>query len=186
MFVIFDARQGKYYAYNKKSHWTDVVNKAATFGTEEAARNYAKHALEKTHKEGADLKFLNLGEKQLTAEEAEELYKELVGAIDSLEKIAEKMPALTNYYCNVVSEQDGIQQDILHSIDFGKVVENMLPKVGYMLRVSRLKRRHAKDKIHFIKMVEDNISELHKNSEKYYNWIKNRTYKPRVLPDLFN
>lgn len=170
----------------KKNHWTDIINKAATFGTEEAARNYAKHALEKTHKECADLEFLNLDEKPLTTEEAEELYKELVEAIDSLEKIRGKMSALIKYYYNVVSEQDGVQQDILHSIEFGKVVENMLPKVGYMLRVSRLKRRHAKDKIHFIKMVEASISELHRNSERHYNWIKDRTYKPRVLSDLFN
>ena len=119
MFVILWIKENKYYTYNKENHWTDNIEAAGRFNTLETAQNYAKNSLkDKLH----ELKYLTLDDKKaskdpiptLTKEEAEAAYEELRQAVEIFGKAVEKIPAITKYYATVLSEQDKLQEDLLH------------------------------------------------------------------------
>lgn len=151
MFVILWIKENKYYAYTKENHWTDNIYAAGKFNTLEAAQKYAKNSLKDKLQE---LQYLTLDGKKasedpiptLTKEEAEELRQ----AVEIFGKAAEKIPAITKYYATVQSEQDKLQEDLLHKFEFTSPGNIIFVKLGCMLKTCRIKRREAKDHLGYM------------------------------------
>ena len=192
MFVILWIKENKYYTYNKENHWTDNIEAAGRFSTLETAQKYAKNALkDKLH----ELKYLTLDDKKasedptptLTKEEAEAAYEELRQAVEIFGKAVEKIPAITKYYATVLSEQDKLQEDLLHKFEFTSSWNIIFVKLGRMLKTCRVKRREAKNRLEYMNIISDakgkNILNAHNN---HNHLIETRTYSPRIAPELFN
>lgn len=193
MFAILWTKENKYYVYaTKKNHWTDNIQAAGKFNTLEAAQNCAKNSLkDKLH----ELQYLTLDDKgvnedsipTLTKEEAEVAYEELRKAVEIFGKAAEKIPAIKKYYATVQSEQDKLQEDLLHKFEFTSPGNIIFVKLGRMLKACRIKRREAKDRVNYMIAIGDakgkNILNAHNN---HNHLIETRNYSPRVAPELFN
>ena len=192
MFVILWIKENKYYTHNKENHWTDNIKAAGRFNTLETAQNYAKNGLkDKLH----ELKYLTLDDKEasedpiptLTKEEAEAAYEELRQAVEIFGKAVEKIPAITKYYATVLSEQDKLQEDLLHKFEFTSSWNIIFVKLGRMLKTCRVKRREAKNRLEYMNIISDaqgkNILNAHNN---HNHLIETRTYSPRIAPELFN
>ena len=123
----------------------------------------------------------------LTKEEAEAAYEELRQAVEIFGKAAEKIPAITKYYATIQSEQDKLQEDLLHKFEFTSPGNIIFVKLGRMLKACRIKRREAKDRLGYMIAIGDakgkNILAAHNN---HNHLIETRKYNPRVMPELFN
>ena len=64
----------------------------------------------------------------LTKEEA--AYEELRQAVEIFGKAAEKIPAITKYYATIQSEQDRLQEDLLHKFEFTSPGNIIFVKLG--------------------------------------------------------
>ena len=191
MFVILQTKENKYYAYAKENHWTDNVQAAGKFNTLEAAQKYAKNSLkDKLH----ELQYLTLDSKEvresiptLTKEEAEAAYEELRQAVEIFGKAAEKIPAITKYYATIQSEQDRLQEDLLHKFEFTSPGNIIFVKLGRMLKACRIKRREAKDRLGYMIAIGNAKGKDILNAHNNHNHlIETRNYNPRVMPELFN
>lgn len=192
MFVILWIKENKYYAYAKENHWTDNIYAAGKFNTLEAAQKYAKNSLKDKLQE---LQYLTLDGKKasedpiptLTKEEAEAAYEELRQAVEIFGKAAEKIPAITKYYATIQSEQDRLQEDLLHKFEFTSPGNIIFVKLGRMLKACRIKRREAKDRLGYMIAIGNakgkDILAAHNN---HNHLIETRNYNPRVMPELFN
>lgn len=141
-----------------------------------------------------ELQYLTLDSKEvresiptLTKEEAEAAYEELRQAAEIFGKAAEKIPAITKYYATIQSEQDRLQEDLLHKFEFTSPGNIIFVKLGRMLKACRIKRREAKDRLGYMIAIGDakgkNILAAHNN---HNHLIETRNYNPRVMPELFN
>lgn len=123
----------------------------------------------------------------LTKEEAEAAYEELRQAVEIFGKAAEKIPAITKYYTTIQSEQDRLQEDLLHKFEFTSPGNIIFVKLGRMLKACRIKRREAKDRLGYMIAIGNtngkNILNAHNN---HNHLIETRNYSPRVAPELFN
>ena len=190
MFVILWIKENKYYAYAKENHWTDNIYAAGKFNTLEAAQKYAKNSLKDKLQE---LQYLN-GKKAsedpiptLTKEEAEAAYEELRQAVEIFGKAAEKIPAITKYYATIQSEQDRLQEDLLHKFEFTSPGNIIFVKLGRMLKACRIKRREAKDRLGYMIAIGNAKGKDILNAHNNHNHlIETRNYNPRVAPELFN
>lgn len=193
MFVILWIKENKYYAYTKENHWTDNIEAAGRFNTLEAAQKYAKNGLkDKLH----ELQYLTLDSNKetskdsiptLTKEEAEAAYEELRRAVEIFGKAAEKIPAITKYYTTIQSEQDKLQEDLLHKFEFTSPGNIIFVKLGRMLKACRIKRREAKDRLGYMTAIGEakgkNVLNAHNN---HNHLIETRNYSPRIASELFN
>lgn len=125
MFVIFWVEEKKYYSSNAQCHWTNEIKAASTFNSREKACNFAKSGLkDKIHA----LEYIEVSARteagevilvpDLTKEEAETAYEELRKAAEIFGKAAENIPAIMKYYSKIQSEQDKLQEDLLHKFEF--------------------------------------------------------------------
>lgn len=113
--------------------------------------------------------------------------KKLRQAVEIFGKAAEKIPAITKYYATIQSEQDRLQEDLLHKFEFTSPGNIIFVKLGRMLKACRIKRREAKDRLGYMIAIGDakgkNILAAHNNHNRL---IETRNYNPRVAPELFN
>lgn len=168
------------------------MDAAGRFSSLEAAQKYAKNALkDKLH----ELQYLTLDNKKanedpiptLTKEEAEAAYEELRQAVEIFGKAAEKIPAITKYYTTVQSEQDKLQEDLLHKFEFTSPGNIIFVKLGRMLKTCRIKRREAKDHLGYMIAIGNAKGKDILNAHNNHNHlIETRNYSPRVAPELFN
>lgn len=122
----------------------------------------------------------------MTKEEAEKTYTNLLAAVEQLGKVAEQIPSLKAYYANVQCEQDKVQEDILHKMEFSSSGNIMFVKLGRMLKECRLKRREAKNRLLYLGNISMAIpGELLKQHTATLKGLENRKYEPRVLTELF-
>lgn len=194
MFVI----KWKENYYNAtKTHWGDL-EKAQKFQTADKAFTFSLHACSKEW-EIDEISIIDLKTKEkviaaeaenpiitMTAEEAEKTYTELLVAVEQLGKIAEKIPSLKAYYANVHAEQDKMQEDILHKMEFssGNI---MFVKLGRMLKNCRLERREAKNRLSYLGNISSAIpTKLLKQHTASLEGLANRKYTPRILTELFD
>lgn len=192
MFVILWINENKYYTYTKENHWTNNIDAAGRFTTLEAAQKYAKNALkDKLH----ELQYLTLDDKRvnedsipaLTKEEAEAAYEELRQAVEIFGKAAEKIPAITKYYATVQSEQDKLQEDLLHKFEFTSPGNIIFVKLGRMLKACRVKRREAKDRLGYMIAIGNAKGKDILNAHNNHNhMIETRNYSPRIASELFD
>lgn len=123
----------------------------------------------------------------LTKEEAEAAYEELRQAVEIFGKAAEKIPAITKYYATVQSEQDKLQEDLLHKFEFTSPGNIIFVKLGRMLKTCRIKRREAKDHLGYMIAIGNAKGKDILNAHNNHNHlIETRKYSPRVAPELFN
>lgn len=194
MFVIFWIDEKKYYSSNAQCHWVEEMKAASTFNSREKACNFAKSGLkDKIHV----LEYIEVGAKteagevvpvpDLTKEEAEMAYEELRKAAEIFGKAAENIPALMKYYQNIQTEQDKLQQDLLHKFEFTSPGNIIFVKLGRMLKTCRLKRREAKDRLGYLiaigNAVPKNVLKTHCGHD---DLLENRVYEPRIAPELFD
>lgn len=194
MFVILWIKENKYYTYNKKNHWSENIEEAGQFSTLEKAYNYAKNGLKDRIDE---LDYVTFDNKKAsveseditiptyTQEEAEIAYEELRVAAEIFGEAMKKAPAIVKYYTKVRSEQDKLQEDLLHKFEFDS--SGILVQLGVMLRACRLKRREAKDRLDYMKAIcNANTKDVLGTHNDYNTRIKTRTYTPRINSELFN
>lgn len=190
MIAILWIDEKKYYSYDANNHWTESKEQAATFKTMETARNFAKNGL-KDKKDA--LEFINLDEMRevieipdLTEAEAIAAYDELRKAAEVFGKAAEQIPAIVKYYQKVQSEQDKLQEDLLHKFEFTSPGNIIFVKLGRMLKLCRLKRRDAKDRLGYMTALSNakaqTILKVHRGHDEL---IENRDYVPRIAKELF-
>lgn len=192
MFVILWINENKYYTYTKENHWTNNIDAAGRFTTLEAAQKYAKNALkDKLH----ELQYLTLDDKRvnedsiptLTKEEAEAAYEELRQAVEIFGKAAEKIPTITKYYATIQSEQDKLQEDLLHKFEFVSPGNIIFVKLGRMLKDCRVKRREAKDRLGYMIAIGNAKGKDILNAHNNHNhMIETRNYSPRIASELFD
>lgn len=194
MFVILWINEKKYYTYNAKCHWTATIETAATFKTYENACRYAESALKDKLNE---LEYVELDSKKeendedknipvLTKEEAEQAFEDLRKAAEAFGKAATNIPAIMKYYQDVQSEQDKLQEDLLHKFEFVNSSNIIFIKLGRMLKNCRNKRREAKDRIgYMIALNNSKPKDILKAHMGHDHLIETRTYIPRIAPELF-
>ena len=194
--VILWIKEKKYYMDKKDNHWTNDIKLAIKFSSLNNAANYARCALKSKLDEIEYVEIQgnnNVGVSKidaiptLTKEEAEAAYEELRKAVEIFGKAAEKIPAITKYYATIQSEQDKLQEDLLHKFEFTSPGNIIFVKLGRMLKACRIKRREAKDRLGYMIAIGDakgkNILAAHNN---HNHLIETRNYSPRVAPELFN
>lgn len=172
-----------------------MIEAAATFKTYENACKYAENSLkDKLHL----LEYIELDSKKeeevnedknipvLTKEEAEQAYEDLRKAAEEFGKAAMNIPAIMKYYQDVQSEQDKLQEDLLHKFEFANPGNIIFVKLGRMLKICRNKRREAKDRIgYMIAISNSKPKDVLKAHMGHDHLIETRTYIPRIAPELF-
>lgn len=194
MFVI----KWKENYYNAtKTHW-GTLEQAQKFSTADKAFSFSLHSCTKQRNEISivDLETgneINAGDVVgapvaiMTKEEAEKTYIDLLAAIEQLGKIAEQIPSLKAYYANVHAEQDKVQEDILHKMEFSSYGNIMFVKLGRMLKECRLKRREAKNRLSYLANISMAIpGELLKRHTASLEGLANCKYTPRILTEFFD
>lgn len=185
MFVIFWVESKKYYTQSKvaQSHWTTNIEKATKFKSLEAAQNMATNNIKV-----APLEYIDYGNTipLLTKEEVEAAYEELRQAVETFGEVAAKIPAIMQYYQNVHSEQDKVQEDLLHKFEFMEPNNILFIKFSRMLKNCRLKRREAKDRVDYMTAIsQSSITDLLNTHKNHNKLIETRNYSPRIIPELF-
>lgn len=149
MFAIFNTVEIKYYSHDANCHWVDNTSIAATFKTSQSAQNCINSTL-KVQKSKLEVVKIDDEVTPLTKEEAEAAYNELQEAARVLGRIAGNIPAILNYYQGIQSEQDKLQEDLLHKFEFVSPGNIMFVKLGRLLKDCRIKRREAKNKVEYL------------------------------------
>lgn len=185
MFVVFWVEQNKYMGQNK---WVETIKSADKFSSLALAQQQACKRYSQQYKDNK-LEYININETipTLTKEEAETAYEELRQAVETFGEVAAKIPAIMQYYQNVHSEQDKLQEDLLHKFEFMEPNNILFIKFSRMLKNCRLKRREAKDRVGYMIAISQssitNLLDTHKNHNKL---IETRNYSPRIIPELFD
>lgn len=186
MFVIFWIEEKKYYTNNPQCHWSEEIDLALSFKNRVSAENLIRTNL----KDKVDLVKIvdkeNINISFYTKEEAEQAYDELQKAVQIFGAAMEKMPAIRKYYEDIQSEQDRLQQDLLHKFEFVTPGNIIFVKLGRMLKICRIKRREAKDKLSYLTAIDsakpEDILKAHNN---HIRLIETRKYAPRIATELF-
>lgn len=195
MFVI---KWKESYYNSTKAHWGSL-EQAQRFQTADTAFNFSLCACS-IQREADEISIIDLKTKEkviaaeaenpiitMTAEEAEKTYTELLVAVEQLGKIAEKIPSLKAYYADVHAEQEKMQEDILHKMEFSSSGNIMFVKLGRMLKNCRLKRREAKNRLSYLGNISSAIpTKLLKQHTASLEGLANRKYTPRILTELFD
>lgn len=187
MYVIFYIKENTYYSNNKDCHWTKDISEAQLFKTKETAQNYAKHGLKDKVSELDFLEYENGKTKEpMTKEEAEKTYEKLKAVVEMFGEVAQDIPALLDYYTKEQSNQDKLQEDLLHKIELSPMGNLSLIEYGRQLKKCRQERRAAKDRVNWLRIISDSKPvKLLKNHENFIQTTQNRGYKPRIAKDLF-
>lgn len=188
MFTIFNNEEQKFYSENKECHWKDSIEEAQNFKTLESAKNFAKSSLKDK------IAFLSYIDKEtglcvssiMSKEEAESLYEELQQAIENLGQIAQCIPSLIEYYSNVMSECDKLQEDLLHKFEFAPAGNILFIKLGKMLKKCREGRREVKNRVTYLSSIENcKFTSLFQTHRNIIAGLENRMYTPRIAKELF-
>lgn len=189
MYVLRHTETGEYFTGSKNNpRWETDVNKAGKFKTKEAGFNYIN----------SSRTYLNwLGEEKdkleavlipdapdLTKEQAEEIFDKMDSAIRILISIADDIDALQKFYAKEDEKFCGIQQDMLHKIEFEGF--NGFQAIKFMrdMKKMRLERRKVKNRHDIVNKVATSMNL--KSMKVKYDSIETKQYSPRQLPNLFN
>lgn len=186
MFVVFWVKQNKY--LGSGNTWVKTIKSADKFTSLIQAQQQAGKRYQKQYKDN-EFEYIDIStdsSSSLTKEEAEAAYEELRQAVETFGEVAAKIPAIMQYYQNVHSEQDKMQEDLLHKFEFMEPNNILFIKFSRMLKNCRLKRREAKDRIGYMTAISQssiiNLLDTHKNHNEL---IETRNYSPRIAPELF-
>lgn len=185
MFVVFWIKQNKYLGVGNT--WVKTIKSADKFTSLAQAQQQAGKRYQQQYKDN-EFEYIDINSlsSSLTKEEAEAAYEELQQAVETLGEVAKKIPAIMQYYQNVNSEQDKMQEDLLHKFEFMEPNNILFIKFSRMLKNCRLKRREAKDRTSYITAIsQSSITNLLNTHEKHNKLIETRNYSPRIAPELF-
>lgn len=185
MFVVFWIKQNKYLGVGNT--WVKTIKSADKFTSLAQAQQQAGKRYQQQYKDN-EFEYIDINSlsSSLTKEEAEAAYEELQQAVETFGEVAKKIPAIMQYYQNVHSEQDKMQEDLLHKFEFMEPNNILFIKFSRMLKNCRLKRREAKDRIGYITAIsQSSITNLLNTHEKHNKLIETRNYSPRIAPELF-
>lgn len=182
---------GFYYCNNKTNHWTNLIDKAQRFKTAEAATNFALISFKGT------INYTIVGEDKKEACAApvatneifsKKDFSSLLSLAGQFGKMAEKIPQMLTYYNNTLSEQDKLQEDLLHKIEFTpsfRVITHI--KLNKKLKQCRLDRRDAKNAVYYLSAINATTSlpKLLEVHQKNLQGQANQKYAPRIAPELF-
>lgn len=185
MFVVFWIKQNKYLGAGNT--WVKTIKSADKFTSLAQAQQQAGKRYQQQYKDN-EFEYIDINSlsSSLTKEEAEAAYEELQQAVETFGEVAKKIPAIMQYYQNVHSEQDKMQEDLLHKFEFMEPNNILFIKFSRMLKNCRLKRREAKDRIGYITAIsQSSITNLLNTHEKHNKLIETRNYSPRIAPELF-
>lgn len=180
MFAIFSTKENKYYGPTNQDRWVDNIMDAQRFKSEESAKNLAKNNLI------GKIDFLEYVEilPTLTKEEAEETYKEVQDAVAVFNNAIAKVPALIKYYSTIQSEQEKIQEDLLHKFEFMPPNNLMFVKFSRMLQNCRITRRDAKNRLEYLGVINESKGKDIPHLSECIQ--KPKKYTARIMPELFN
>lgn len=185
MFVVFWIKQNKYLGAGNT--WVKTIKSADKFTSLAQAQQQAGKRYQQQYKDN-EFEYIDINSlsSSLTKEEAEAAYEELQQAVETFGEVAKKIPAIMQYYQNVHSEQDKMQEDLLHKFEFMEPNNILFIKFSRMLKNCRLKRREAKDRTSYITAIsQSSITNLLNTHEKHNKLIETRNYSPRIAPELF-
>lgn len=185
MFVVFWIKQNKYLGVGNT--WVKTIKSADKFTSLAQAQQQAGKRYQQQYKDN-EFEYIDINSlsSSLTKEEAEAAYEELQQAVETLGEVAKKIPAIMQYYQNVHSEQDKMQEDLLHKFEFMEPNNILFIKFSRLLKNCRLKRREAKDRTSYITAIsQSSITNLLNTHEKHNKLIETRNYSPRIAPELF-
>lgn len=186
MFVVFWVEQNKYMG---QKQWVETVKSADKFSSLAQAQQQACKRYSQQYKDNK-LEYININTIKatslLTKEEAEAAYEELRQAVEAFGEVAAKIPAIMQYYQNVHSEQDKMQEDLLHKFEFMEPNNILFIKFSRILKNCRLKRREAKDRVgYMVAISQSSITDLLNTHKNHNKLIETRNYSPRIAPELF-
>lgn len=182
---------GFYYCNNKTNHWSNLIGKAQRFSSVQAATNFSLTAL----KDSVNYTIVSEDGKEAcpppvptTETFSKKDFSDLVSLAEKFGEMAEKIPYMLTYYNNSLSEQDKLQEDLLHKIEFTpsfKAITHI--RLGQKLKKCRLKRRDAKNALYYLTALNattslPNLLEVH---QKNLQGQANQKYMPRIAPELF-
>lgn len=182
---------GFYYTNNKTQHWVRDISKAQRFKNAQAATNFGLTAFK------GSISYNIVSEKgeevcaapaPLTTESfSEKDFSIMLSLVEKFGEVAEKLPQMLTYYNNIVSEQDKLQEDLLHKIEFTSSFKFITHfKLNQKLQKCRLARRDAKNKLSYLTAINITTSlpkllSLHQQSLEQ---LSNQKYTPRIAPEL--
>lgn len=194
MYIIsYDKGKG-YFQQVKYNHWTTDIEKANKFKNLTAAKNtIAAASAQSDIKTKLDkIEYIEYQEpvksfNQYTPEEADAIFSDFERCVNELRILCKThLPSLQHYYCELESNQNKLQEDLLHKFELMSSSNLQLVRYGRKLQECRRIRREAKNKTSFLTCVQDsNIKDLYDEIETYYSFKAASEYVPRVAPELF-
>lgn len=189
MVLIRKRMNDKIYYLNSSYQWVKEMSKAQSFKTGSAENLINNNNNLKAEYENNEIEIIThpyeMEAIPLTDEEAEKAYEQLRFAVQIFGEAFKMIPSIREHYQKVQKEQEAIQQDLLHKIEFEDTIEYFYGKFGKMIHDSRLIRRDAKDKLQYLEDIDVMPAELLAAHDNYDKSIKERVYGPRALPELF-
>ena len=182
-YIISDGE--RYVMKNFAGKYVTIRNEAmADKFDEETANNILNNCISKKNKEGLRV-FKIKDEKEVNYN------VEIADMVDNLEiidkfisEISEKERKLTNEQSHVDKELS----DVLHYCENYNLNACQGYKAYKMIKELRQKRRKIKNELEVTRFILDkhNCSNLHEEVEHLIEDINSRTYKPRIIKELFN
>ena len=174
--------------FNGSNKWVESLALAANYKSLDKANNFIKsNPVLKALMEQELLQIIENEAFEMSNEDADEAFKILQKTAEVFGEAAQKISSLRLHYNNIITEQDRIQQDILHKFEFTKPNGLMYFRLGKMLHDCRKTRREAKNVLLYLSSlgptIPEKIYQVHNNS---IEGLENMKYEPRALPELFN
>lgn len=189
-FVIKKANVNEYIAMTPSRHWVTSLEKATGFTAQEKAHNYMNNA--KAFFESFETEIVEVGDDlgpfvPLSLDEAEVTFQKLRDAATLLADSVDNIGGLLATLYEELKKCDGMQQDLLHKIEFDDVRGLDGLHLVKQLKEVRIKRREIKDRVSFCeKLTGNGAVNLGTKVKQFDDFGKERAYTPRVLTELFN
>lgn len=183
-FVIYNSEKNEYFRAAGTPGWTKSQDKASKYKSRETAEDEIRNRKKFFELVTVELTVVEYHSQPAEIEEnGQELFNQILSAATELGKCSNNIAGINRYFNETLSEYDKMQEDILHKIEFTPQVGVTSLRLMKQLREIRIKRREIKDAIALLAVMSD--TNIIGKIQAYEYLLENRTYKPRVLKELF-
>ena len=181
-FVIYNKEKDEYFRASVPG-WTKKKAEATKYKSRQTAEDELRNRKQFFSIVTVELTIVEYNTQAEIEENGEELFNQILSAATELGKCSNNIAGINRYFNETLSEYDKMQEDILHKIEFTPQVGITSLRLMKQLREVRIKRREIKDAIALLAVMSD--TNIIGKIQAYEYLLENRTYKPRVLKELF-
>lgn len=173
--MIMDTKNNKFFTQESSGMWTDIEHGSKFKTIENAKKSIEQYELTAPTIIITDCK--GRGINNTTEEDAEHT----IAILKEICNVSGSIVGCIDYYNKELSKYDTMEQDILHKIEFSNFMGLQAVLILKKLKEVRIKRREIKDNLRLLQAY----SSITPYIDNYNNYVNNRTYTPRQLPELF-